>query len=161
MNISRIGNDYSDIYSSSKDRLTKNLSAEEKQELQELKKTDREVRQHEQAHKSAAGNISVKSPTFTYKTGPDGRKYAVGGEVSIDTSEGKTPEETLKKASQIKKAALAPANPSSQDRKVASQAQAMEMKAKKELSQQNTYSMDNEKNKSKDPDIYSTFSLIA
>ncbi|PLX18383.1 MAG: catalase [Candidatus Muiribacterium halophilum] len=166
MNISRTESSFynesllSKKFPSKNTSIKEDLTDEEKKTIQELKKTDREVRQHEQAHKSAAGSISVKSPSFTYKTGPDGKKYAVGGEVSIDVSEGKTPEETIKKAQQIKKAALAPANPSSQDKKIASQAQAMESRAKREQSKKNTYSTENE-NKIQDPDIYSTFSITA
>jgi hypothetical protein len=111
------------------------LSAAEKKEVQELKARDREVRQHEQAHKSAAGGLSVSGASFEYTTGPDGKRYASGGEVSIDTSGGSTPEETVQKAAQIRRAALAPASPSSQDRSVAAEASRMEMKARQEMMQ--------------------------
>lgn len=112
------------------------LDQNEKKQVDELKKTDREVRAHEQAHLSASGGLAVSGANFEYETGPDGKKYAVGGEVHIDTSEGKDPKDTIKRAEKIKRAALAPANPSSQDRSVAAKASSMEAKAKMELAKQ-------------------------
>ncbi|MDD5089539.1 MAG: putative metalloprotease CJM1_0395 family protein [Candidatus Wallbacteria bacterium] len=108
------------------------LSEDEKKQVEELKRTDAKVRAHEQAHISAAGGLSVSGANFSYQNGPDGKRYAVGGEVSIDTSEGKTPEETIRKAEQIRRAAMAPADPSPQDRAVAAQASQMAAQAKAE-----------------------------
>jgi hypothetical protein len=60
---------------------------------------------------------------FEYQVGPDGKKYAVGGEVSIDTSEiPDNPNATIQKMSTVQRAAMAPADPSPQDRAVAAQA---------------------------------------
>lgn len=113
------------------------LTAEEKKKVAELKKRDAEVRRHEQAHKAAAGQYAAGGPKFKYETGPDGKKYAVGGEVQIDTSEVKgDPEATLRKAQVIRKAALAPKEPSAQDRKVAAEAARMEAKARREIAEQ-------------------------
>jgi hypothetical protein len=112
------------------------LTDEEKQEVDKLKKRDREVRQHEQAHLAAAGGYARGGPTYEYTTGPDNKRYAVGGEVSIDTSKEKEPEATIRKAQVIYRAALAPAEPSSQDRRVASEAKQMESEARQELAEQ-------------------------
>ncbi len=72
--------------------------------------------------------------SFSYKRGPDGRNYAVAGEVSIDTAPVPgDPQATIRKMRQVKTAALAPASPSSQDLKVASRATAMAAKAASEL----------------------------
>ncbi len=110
------------------------LSEAEQKQLAELKKIDAEVRRHEQAHKAAAAGISVSGPHFQFVTGPDGKKYAVAGEVKIDTSKvPNDPEATIRKARQIRKAALAPQNPSSQDRRVAAEATRMEFEARMEL----------------------------
>ncbi|MGM0607420.1 MAG: putative metalloprotease CJM1_0395 family protein [Candidatus Muiribacteriota bacterium] len=109
------------------------LTEEEKKQLEKLKQTDREVRQHEATHLAAAGGLQLSGANFEYKTGPDGQNYAVGGDVHIDSSEGKNPEDTISKAQQIKRAALAPANPSPEDLKVAREAQQMEAKALAEL----------------------------
>ena len=109
------------------------LSEEEKSVLEELKKTDRDVKAHESAHLAAAAGIAVSGASFQYKKGPDGQLYAVGGEVSIDTSEEDTPQATINKAQRIRSAALAPADPSPQDHKVAAQASRMEASARAEL----------------------------
>lgn len=113
----------------------KELTDGEKKQLQELKKIDREVRTHEQAHLAAAGGLARGGATFTYTKGPDGKRYVTGGEVSIEISpvEG-NPKETIRRMQQVRKAALAPANPSSQDRSVAAQASRIEAKARAELS---------------------------
>lgn len=112
------------------------LPQEEQQEVDELKARDREVRQHEQAHMAAAGSYANGGPSYEYTRGPDGKRYATGGEVSIDTSKESEPEATLRKARQIYRAALAPAEPSPQDRSVASQAKQMEAEARAEISEQ-------------------------
>ena len=105
--------------------------------VQELRQRDREVRAHEQAHKSAAGPYAKGGPTFEYQTGPDGRRYAVGGEVSIDTSKvSGNPQATLIKAQTVRRAALAPSEPSAQDRSVAAQASQLENEARAELREQ-------------------------
>lgn len=110
------------------------LSEEELQVVRELSARDREVRAHEQAHLAAAGPYATGGPSFTYQTGPDGQRYAVGGEVGIDTSPvAGDPQATLNKARAIMAAASAPAEPSSQDRAVAAAAAAMAAQAQAEL----------------------------
>lgn len=117
------------------DKLEKSPEEEKADQIQidKLKQRDREVRAHEQAHISAGGSLVRGGPTFDYQYGPDGKKYAIGGHVSIDTSPGKTPEETIQKAEQIANAALAVGDPSSQDRAVASGARKMKLEAQREL----------------------------
>lgn len=103
-----------------------------------LRNRDQEVRRHEQAHLSAAGGLATGGANFSYQTGPDGKRYAVGGEVNIDTSPvSGDPNATIRKAQQIRRAALAPADPSSQDRAVAASASVMEMKARRDLQEKN------------------------
>jgi hypothetical protein len=112
-------------------------SASQQKEIAELKETDRKVRAHEMAHLAAAGGLVRGGMSFSYKTGPDGVRYAVGGEVSIDTSPvADDPQATVRKAERIRRAALAPADPSPQDRKVATQADAMMRQAQMEEMQQ-------------------------
>ncbi len=111
------------------------LSEDEEKVVRELKQRDQEVRRHEAAH-AAAGGSFAGSPTFTYEAGPDGQRYAVGGEVSIDASPGRTPEETIRKADQIRAAALAPADPSGQDRAVAAAAAKMKLDAQGDAAKQ-------------------------
>lgn len=103
-------------------------------ELQELKTRDREVRAHEMAHLAAAGPHARGGPSYDYKRGADGRRYAVGGHVNIDTSAVPgNPEATLRKAEAVRRAALAPAEPSPQDRRIAADAVAMVLKARTEI----------------------------
>ena len=109
------------------------LSEEEKQQVQELKNRDKEVRAHEMAHVAAGGQYIANRASFDYQAGPDGKRYAVGGEVSIDTSKvSNDPEATIRKMQVVKRAALAPAKPSPQDRSVAAQATQKEMQARQE-----------------------------
>ncbi|MBN2713545.1 MAG: hypothetical protein JXR97_14080 [Planctomycetes bacterium] len=96
------------------------LTDSEMDQLKELERSDSEIRAHEQAHLSAAGGLARGGMKFEYATGPDGKRYAVGGEVSIDASAEGDPDETLRKMQQVRAAAMAPANPSAQDRRVAS-----------------------------------------
>ncbi|WP_269533482.1 putative metalloprotease CJM1_0395 family protein [Chitinimonas sp. BJYL2] len=117
-------------------KLGSELSSEEEQQIAKLRARDRQVRQHEQAHMAAAAGLAVSAPSYTYQRGPDGVSYAIGGEVSIDVSPGRTPEETLEKAQQIERAALAPKDPSGQDQAVAAQARQMAQEARIELSTQ-------------------------
>ncbi|MDV7392559.1 putative metalloprotease CJM1_0395 family protein, partial [Arthrospira platensis SPKY1] len=62
------------------------LSESELRELQQLQQRDREVRAHEMAHVAAGAGLVTRGASYTYQTGPDGQRYAIGGEVSIDTS---------------------------------------------------------------------------
>jgi hypothetical protein len=113
------------------------LTNEEKRELQQLKQRDREVRAHEAAHKSAAGDLARGGAQFETEVGPDGRRYAVGGEVQIDTSKvAGDPQATINKAERIRRAATAPAQPSAQDRAVAAEAAQMKAEAQQELNAQ-------------------------
>ncbi|MEK6747764.1 MAG: putative metalloprotease CJM1_0395 family protein [Pseudomonadota bacterium] len=103
-------------------------------QIEKLAATDREVHAHEMAHLAAAGPYARGGPSFTYQTGPDGKRYAVGGEVNIDTSaDPHDPHATLTKARAIQAAATAPANPSGQDRAVAAAAAQMAAQAQQEI----------------------------
>ena len=112
---------------------TDELTAQEQQQVLQLKQIDRQVRAHEQAHLSVGGDLVRGGASFTYQTGPDQQRYAVAGEVSIDVSPASTPQETLPKAAHIRAAALAPADPSVQDQSVAAQAERMAGEARIEI----------------------------
>ncbi|QXD16839.1 hypothetical protein GQ464_007845 [Rhodocaloribacter litoris] len=112
----------------------KELTPAEEEQLRRLKKRDAEVRQHEQAHLLAAGPYAQGPPRYTYQVGPDGKRYAIGGSVKIDTRPVPgDPEATIRKAQVIRRAALAPKDPSPADRRIAHEAGRMEMKARQEL----------------------------
>lgn len=116
-------------------RAVAKLSEDQLRQVDALKAADRKVRAHEQAHMAAGGGL-VRGNSFEYAVGPDNRRYVVAGEVSIDASPGKTPEESIAKAQQVRAAALAPADPSAQDRRVAAEAAQMELQARSELLRQ-------------------------
>ncbi len=117
-------------------RLPGQLTKEEQAQVAALKARDREVRAHEGAHRAAGGELTGP-PHFEFETGPDGRQYAVGGEVSIDRSpEPGDPEATIAKLERVIRAALAPAEPSPQDRAVAAQAQADLLQARADAARQ-------------------------
>ncbi len=113
-------------------RIVIQYTEEEKQALAELREVDSSVRRHEMAHKIAGGRY-CGPVTFQYVVGPDGRSYAKGGHVDIDTSEAPTPEATVQKAEIIHKAALAPTDPSPQDHMIAAQALQMAHDARAEM----------------------------
>jgi hypothetical protein len=117
---------------------TSRLSEADLKAISELKQRDSEVRAHEAAHLAAAGGIATSGANFEYQRGPDGVQYAIGGEVNIDTSSvSGDPAATLRKADTIRRAALAPSEPSGPDMQVAANAAAMAARAQAELLQKN------------------------
>ncbi len=109
------------------------LSEAELKQLAELKARDREVRAHEAAHQAVGGQYAG-AMSFTYQRGPDGAQYAVGGEVPIDVAPVQgDPQATIEKMRVVRAAALAPAQPSAQDRAVAAQAMQTMLQAQAEL----------------------------
>ena len=108
------------------------IFAEEKQ-INDLRQRDQEVRSHELAH-AAVGGATTGAPSYSFQVGPDGKKYAVDGEVSVDLSSvSGNPRATIAKMQKVHAAALAPANPSSQDNRVAASATKKIIQAQSEL----------------------------
>lgn len=109
------------------------LELVEQTEIRELSARDREVRAHEQAH-MAVGGQHAGGVSYDYSRGPDGRLYATGGSVSIDISPVPgDPAATVDKMQQVQRAAMAPAEPSGQDRTVAAQAAQLIAQARAEI----------------------------
>lgn len=115
------------------DQNAQGLDTAQLEQLADLKARDREVRAHEAAHQAVGGQYAG-AISYVYERGPDGAQYAVGGEVSIDTApvEG-DPQATIEKMRTVRAAALAPAEPSPQDRAVAAQAMQLMLQAQSEL----------------------------
>jgi len=113
------------------------LTQEDLKRITELQKRDKEVRTHEQAHLSAAGQYAAGGASFSYTTGPDGKRYVNSGSVPIDLGKEKTPEATIQKMRTVRRAALAPADPSGADRNIAAEASAKEAQAMKEVQTEN------------------------
>jgi hypothetical protein len=116
----------------------KELTPEQRQQVAELQQIDRAVRAHEQAHLSAGRGVITSAANFSYTYGPDGKRYAVGGEVGIDTSAEKRPEANIDKGIRIQAAALAPMDPSPQDYRVASIGSQLEAQGRGDLARQQT-----------------------
>lgn len=111
--------------------------AETAREVNRLRARDQEVRSHEAAHIAAGGSHIRSAASYTFETGPDGKQYAVGGEVSIDVSPvAGNPQATLAKMTAVRAAALAPAEPSSADVAVANAAAQAAVQAQAELREQ-------------------------
>lgn len=112
---------------------TRAQELEQNQLISDLKKRDQEVRSHESAHASVGGSFTGP-PNFSYQKGPDGKRYAVEGEVSVDLSSVKgDPRATIAKMQKVHAAALAPVHPSVQDTRVASTATQLILQAQSEL----------------------------
>lgn len=121
-----------DLSAGARDAMGEPLSKEEQKQIDELKKRDQEVRNHEEAHQRVGGQYA-SAPSYDYQQGPDGKNYAVGGQVQIDTAPvAGDPDATIAKMDIVKRAALAPAEPSGQDRAVAAQADATAQQARQE-----------------------------
>ncbi len=85
----------------------------------ELRRTDREVRAHELAH-YYNGRPYTATPEYWFVVGPLGNRYAVAGHVRFDFSP--VPGDaraTLRKFETLRRAALAPAQPSTFDLRIA------------------------------------------
>ncbi len=117
-----------------KSQSTDKLSEDEERLVTDLQSRDAEVRAHESAHQT--GGASTGAATFSYQQGPDGKMYAIGGEVSISFKTGSNPQETIANAQAVIASALAPADPSGQDMAVASSAMVMMMKAQQQLAKE-------------------------
>ncbi|PKI16463.1 putative metalloprotease CJM1_0395 family protein [Colwellia sp. 12G3] len=101
--------------------------------INQLQQRDKEVRTHELAH-ATAGGAATGSPSYTFEIGPDGKKYAVGGEVAVDLSTiAGDPQATIIKMQKVHAAALAPASPSAQDTRVAASAAQQILTAQSDL----------------------------
>jgi len=137
------------------EELTTEQALEQDRVINELKARDQEVRTHEAAHAAVGGSIAG-SPSYSYEQGPDGKKYAVAGEVMIDVAPvNGDPQATITKMQKVYSAALAPANPSAQDRKVASVATQQILSAQSELLVELSKEESNAKNNTEESDTTS------
>jgi len=115
---------------------TAELTPAEQRQVRELQQIDRAVREHEQAHLSAGRGVVTSGANFAYTYGPDGKQYAIAGEVGIDTSPERKPEENIDKGIRIQDAALAPRDPSPQDYQVAAVGSRLEGQGRADLVRQ-------------------------
>lgn len=106
-----------------------------KSDVRRLINWENNVKQHEQAHMSVGGGL-VGAARFSYTVGPDGKRYVAGGEVSISIPSSHKEEDNVQTFERVKRAALAPADPSPQDIKTAAMASALLTAAYQKLAKQ-------------------------
>lgn len=93
------------------------LTLEERHIVEALRQRDGAVRQEEEA--AQAGQFAG-APVYEYATGPDGRRYAVGGEVPVHVRvTSGNPDDVKRALAILGLAATSPAAPSAQDLMVA------------------------------------------
>ena len=91
------------------------LSAGEKGVVDRLRQRDQQVRQEEKAHAAVAGDLAGPI-SYSYRLGPDGRIYAVGGSVPLEAQNlSGDPREAERLGSRMAAAAHAATNPSGAD----------------------------------------------
>lgn len=116
--------------------LASEFTGEELKQIKQMERTDREVRQHELAHQ-AAGGPYTGGASYEYEVGPDGKRYVVAGQVSIDYGPvAGNPAATIDKMQTVAAAALAPMDPSPKDYQVAARARQYMAEARMELAMQ-------------------------
>lgn len=94
-------------------------TAREEKLIDDLQRIDKDVHEHEMQHYLAAQPYA-RTPEYFEVIGPDGRRFAVSGITAFDASPiaGDT-EATIRKLDTLVRAALAPRDPSEEDRRVA------------------------------------------
>lgn len=100
-------------------RVTSNENYDEKdyeRVLSRYKESDAQIRQHEQAH--AAASPYASTPDYSYSVGPDGKLYATGGEVRVDTSMPKDKEAAAHKLDELDQLSSAPNDLSAADAQI-------------------------------------------
>lgn len=112
------------------------LTPEERRVVRELEAIDRKVREHETAHLRNGAGVVTSGANYSFTYGPDGKQYAVAGEVGIDTSPERKPEDNIDKGQRIQSAALAPRDPSPTDYRVAAVGGRLEAQGRSDLSAQ-------------------------
>lgn len=118
--------------SSNTDQVNVSDDPKVQQQIQDLLQIQNKVIIHEQAHMAAGGDLAGGA-SYSYTTGPDGKRYITGGEVSISVPGVDDPEEEIALMKRVISAAMAPADPSPQDVKTASAASAKQAEAYSEL----------------------------
>lgn len=112
--------------------------AQRAKHLKKLKARHDEVVRHEEAHYREAGHLAASKPVLSdFVTGADGKQYATGGHVMINTSETGDPEKDLQNGRIIVRSAEAPLSVDSEmsqaDKNVAAKGRRMIEKSEKKL----------------------------
>ena len=104
--------------------------------LSKFKSIDANTRIHEQTHAILANTTTPIQ--YNYQMGPDGKMYAVGGNVRLDTSIPNNPKAAEQKLNELKKSATSPGGDMSlADSTIAISANLMKMKLQLQEQQEN------------------------
>jgi hypothetical protein len=99
-------------------RISSNENYDEKdyeRVLDKFEATDARTHTHEQTH---ASSVHASTPDYTYQQGPDGKLYALGGSVRMDTSVPKDEAAAAAKMENLSQASTAPHDLSAADAQI-------------------------------------------
>ncbi len=114
-------------------------------EVMTLQNNEDKVIAHERAHKSVGGEFAGAA-SYGYTTGPDGKRYISSGEVSISIPGSGEPQDLINALERVKQAAMAPADPSAQDQRVAASASSKVLSLRADLAKQRAQEAYSEQN---------------
>jgi len=114
---------------------TRSLTAADEAVIRGLKKLERDLMGREMDQARVGGGVTGRGQ-HVVETGPDGERYVTDGDTSPSIIRGGSPEQQLARARAVRRAAMAPASPSSKDLAVANEAARLERAAQKELEEQ-------------------------
>lgn len=101
-------------------------------EIKRLQEQENNVISHERSHMQSGGEFSG-SPSYLYTRGPDGKVYISGGEVKMYVPATDDYDKLIQSLQKVKRAAMAPPDPSPQDSKTAAMASAKEASVRQEI----------------------------
>ncbi len=108
------------------------LTAADEAVIRDLQRMERELLNREMKQAGAGGGVTGPG-RHVVETGPDGERYVTDGASSPVIVAGGTPEQELRRARAVQRAALAPSRPSAWDLAVASEAARIERAAEEEI----------------------------
>jgi len=100
--------------------------------IQQQQARDRDLRPHEQARTATAGSSAASAPRYSYITGSDGRRYAIGG--TVENNEPRSePDADADEGQFAEAAALGSTQPWSADLAMAKLGARIEQRARAEI----------------------------
>lgn len=111
------------------------LTHDDHEMLTRRQNRDVQVRSHEHTHPVTTGRHASGSISYSYQIAPDGRPYAVGGHLNVDTSANRPRKKQSRRCRQSWPQHLHRWIPSPQDRQVAGRASATLAKARVEMAE--------------------------
>ena len=123
---------------------TRALTASDEAVIRDLKKLERDLMGREMEQARVGGGVTGRA-RHTVETGPDGARYVTDGDASPSIIRGGSPEQELARARAVRRAAMAPASPSSKDLAVANEAARLARAAELEIDKRSSSANEVEK----------------